>query len=100
MINFDDLSNRSMSEQWLAFMRSLPEDRGSWEMMRVPMSAMATTDGNAANTELIQDQLTCVNGLDKKVKSMYKSQTVLAVNQHKKTVGTSCLRFLCASRCI
>lgn len=89
MINFDDEA-MSPASQWLEFMKSLPDDRGSWEMTRIPMSSsIASSGGGLHELELVQNQMDCINGKDEKVKSFYRSKTVIAVNQHKKTVSPS-----------
>lgn len=85
MVDFDDARGLSPAEQWLRFMQSLPEDRGMWEMTRVPMSRQVE-DGPPAKAKLVQDQYSCVNGFDTRVKSFYKANTTMTVNQHKKTV--------------
>lgn len=84
MVDFDH-DTLSPAQQWLRYMEKLPDEAGSWEMSRIPMSSgkkMNRLDEDV----LYQDQLDCVNGMDDKVKSFYKSKTVLAVNQHKKIV--------------
>lgn len=87
MVNFDD-ELRTPAQQWLGFMENLPEDRGSLEMTRIAMSASGKgLSGGLKKDEMLQDQLDCVNGLDDKVKSFYRSKSVIAVNQHKKTVS-------------
>ena len=88
MPNFDDPSSRSLAQQWLEYLKSLPEDRGMWEMSRIPMSASLGAGKKPDKEELQQDQLNCVSGLDKKVKSFYKSKEVMVVNQHKKRVSS------------
>lgn len=95
MINFDDEAMTPAS-QWLEFMKSLPAGRGSWEMTRIPMSsssssASASSDSPLNGLGLLQDQMDCVNGKDEKVKSFYRSKSVITVNQHKKTVSLSSL---------
>lgn len=86
MVNFDN-ADRTPAQQWLEFMENLPDEVGGWEMIRIPMSGDGRID-RLEKGELIQDQLKCVNGEDEKVQRFYKSKTVLAVNQHKKTVST------------
>ena len=55
-------------------------------MTRIPMSA-SEAQGRPSSEKMQQDQLQCVNGLDKKVKSFYRSKDVMVVNQHKKRVS-------------
>lgn len=88
-VNPDDLSH-SPAEQWLAFLDSLPEERGMWEMARVPMSIKLELAGKHEApgrvpidpSRLVQEQFNCVNAPDNIVKSFYRSNTVMAVNQH------------------
>lgn len=88
MPNFD--SPIPLNQQWLTFLDSLPADRGMWEMARVPMSADPKALGAAGpdGRKLVQDELQCVNGIDKKVKSFYRSKHTMVVNQHKKRVSS------------
>ena len=86
MVNFDDESH-TPAEQWLRFMESLPDDKGVWEMSRIPMSS--ASNEKLDDERLLQDQMECVSGVhDDKVKSLYKSKSVIAVNQHRKTVSS------------
>lgn len=82
MPNFDIMDTLPLDKQWSDFLDRLPEDRGCYEITRVPMSASSRPSGQG----LVQDEYTCVNGVDKRVKSFYRSSTVMTANQHKKTV--------------
>lgn len=84
MVDFDNTTH-TPKEQWLSFLGSLPPDRGMWEMKRIPISNKRS-HGKPNKNNLIQDELTCVNGLDERVKSFYRSNTVMTANQHKRTV--------------
>lgn len=86
MLDFDHTIKNTISQQWTRFLDSLPPDRGSFEMTRIPMSA-EVTHGKPDPSKLIQDELQCVHGSDRKVKSFYRAKTVMTANQHKKTVG-------------
>jgi hypothetical protein len=86
MPDFSKMSTTPIAQQWSDFLKRLPEDRGCYEMTRVPMSAQSS-HGPPSKDNLVQSELTCVNGADKRVKSFYKANTVMTANQHKKTVS-------------
>lgn len=89
MINFDNYPNPAPNQQLLNFLKNLDMEIGSYEMTRIPISTIMEKGITPNENSLYQDQLDCINGKDDKVKTFYKSKTVIAVNQHKKTVGVS-----------
>lgn len=93
MVNFNHPDKHSLSRQWDDFLHSLPATKGIYEISRVPMTR-ERMNGSPDPSRMFQDEYRCTHGYDRRVKSFYRSQSVLTVNQHKKRVSCKYLRTL------